>query len=173
MKLWVPWNVWNFLTSWRAVTFSRGTLFHAGLVVSYFPPFPSCVFETFLRNKPFQVVRHISRRYETVRQCSCAVRVLPECIVCYFACVSLAVMFVYCKTLWYCYKNSHIMHISQHIIVFSLYFIYTGHSKRCSRLKLYDILMFILWLCSVLFPFSLKMVRDKRMCKRGMKFGFC
>lgn len=76
-------------------------------------------------------------KIETVRQYSSAVRVLPECIVCYLACVSLAVTFVYCKDLRYCYKSSHIMHISQYIIVFSLYFIYTGHSERCSRLKLY------------------------------------
>ena len=158
MKLWIPWNVWSFLTSWRAVSFSRRTVFYAGLVVSYFTPLPICVSDTFLRNKPFQVVRHIARIYETVRQYSSAVRVLPECIVCYFACVWLAVMFVYCKYLRYCCKSSHIMRISQHIIVFSLYFIYIGHSERCSRLKLYEFLMFIiLWLCSVLFsPFFLK-----------------
>jgi hypothetical protein len=162
MKLWIPWNVWNFLTSWTAVTFSRGTLFHAGLVVSCFIPFPSCSFETFLRSKLFQVVRHIVRRYETVRQCSCAVRVLLECIVCYCTCVSLSVMFVYCKTLWNCCKSSHILHISQHIIVFSLCFIYIGHSERCSRLKLYEFFMFILWLCSVIFAFPWKWCMIKK-----------
>jgi hypothetical protein len=148
MKLRIPWNVWNFLTSCRVVSFSRGTLFHAGLVVSYFPPFPSCVFETFLRNKPFQVVRHIARRYEKVGQYSSAVHVLPER---YFACVSLVVIFVYCRTLWYCCKSSHIMHISQHIIVISLYFIYIHHSERCSRLKLYE--FFDVYIVAVSFVF--------------------
>ena len=115
--------------------------------------FPSCVFDTFLRNKPFQVnssCREEIRVRKSVFQCSSCIFRSALCAILH---LSLAVMFCLLQRVKVLLqKQPHYAYL-RHIIVFYLYFINIGQYERHYRLvvRIFDV--YILAVCCFFLPF--------------------